>query len=248
MAIKRVISALQDLPGLEWQVWFLDDGVLAGEPDDLNQLSPQFQHLGLHVNITKCKIWSPHSVVLDSPVPVVDWSSPKVVLGTPFGSDAAVSQFLTETRAKHHALLCRLAQFPDPQVALAILRYCLGAQKINHLLRVLWNPIATTFAEDTEHDLRFTLDCTLGSCLPYAAWKQCCLPIRLGGFGVQNPTLTHSAAYFASALAEYAGAKAPPSDTLWAAARDLCGRIESAELSQWLGLVALPSPAQIVKE
>jgi len=64
----------------------------------------------------------------------------------------------------------------------------------------------------------------------------------------------YSAVYFASALAEHAGAfstegeTAPPSGTLWAAARDLCGRIECAELSQWLGLVALPSPAQIVKD
>ena len=59
-------------------------------------------------------------------------SAAKVALGTPFGSNEAISQILAETRAKHHALLQKLAVFPDPRVALSLLRYCLGAQKINH--------------------------------------------------------------------------------------------------------------------
>ena len=213
VTIQKVISTLRELPGIEWQVLYLDDGVLVGEPsalqNALHQLTNRFQKLGLQVNLLKCKTWSPQGVVSGCPIPAVDWSTPRSVLRTPFGSTGAVAQFLSETRAKHHALLQRLALLPDPQVALALLRYCLGAQKIKHLLRVLYSLTSKAFAEETEADLRLTLDSTLGACLPDAAWKQSCLPIRLGGFGIQNPTVTQSAAYFSSALAEYSGAFSP---------------------------------------
>jgi hypothetical protein len=198
-------------------------------------------------------MWSPRGLSTDNTVQFLDWNSPKVVLGTPFGSDAAIAQFLGEVRAKHHALLQRLAKFPDPQVALSLLRYCLGAQKINHLLRVLWTPLASDFADSTEQDLRFTLDSILGSCLSDSAWTQSCLPIRFGGLGIQNPKLIHSAAYFSSALADYAGAFSPDGETapvteeLWSAARDLCTEIESPELSRWLAQRVLPGSFQVIK-
>ena len=142
-------------------------------------LSSRFLQVGLKVNPYKCKIWSPQ-VAGNCGIPKVDWSTPKAVLGTPFGSEAAILQLLSDTRAKHHDLLQRLALLPDPQVALSLLRYCLGAQKINHLLRVLHSHTSRTFAEETEEDLRITLDSILGACLPDAAWKQSCLPVRMG--------------------------------------------------------------------
>jgi hypothetical protein len=258
VTIQKVISNLRDLPGIDWQVWYLDDGVLVGEPvalmNALHELTVHFEKLGLKVNLAKCKIWSPQDVAGGCPIPVVEWSSPKAVLGTPFGSEAAIRQFLSETRAKHHALLQRLALLPDPQVALSLLRYCLGAQKVNHLLRVLHSSNSKTFAEETEEDLRFTLDCVLGTCLPDAAWRQSCLPIRMGGLGIQNPSVTQHAAYFSSALAEYSGAFSPdgetatPLDSLWFAAGELYGQTESPELSQWLAQHALPAPAQVNKD
>jgi hypothetical protein len=242
VAIQRIIARVQDLPGTDWQVWYLDDGVLIGEPEALlnalHHINLGFQELGMQVNLAKCKMWSPRGLSTDNAVQFLDWNSPKAVLGTPFGSDAAIAQFLADVRSKHHALLQRLAKFPDPQVGLSLLRYCLGAQKVNHLLRVLWSPLASDFADSTEQDLRFTLDCVLGSCLPDSAWAQSCLPIRLGGLGVQNPKLIHSSAHFSSALADYAGAfspegeTAPATDELWAAASELCSESESPELSQ----------------
>ena len=118
--------------------------MLVGEPsaqqNAVHQLMSRFEELGLQVNLLKRKTRSPQGVVSGCAIPAVDWSTPKPVLGTPFGSAAAIAQFLSETRAKHHALLQRLALLPDPQGAIAILRYCLGAQKINHLLRVQHNP------------------------------------------------------------------------------------------------------------
>ena len=103
--------------------------------------------------------------------------------------------FLAKRRAAHHLLLQKLALFPDPHVATALLRHCLGAQKTNHLQRVLWSPEVREFVEETEEDLRGTLDCILGASLSESTWLQCCLPTRYGGLGIQNPTLTYSAAF-----------------------------------------------------
>ncbi len=82
-----------------------------------------------------------------------DWSTSKKVLGTPFGTPEAIRQFLNKRRAAHHLLLQKLALFPDPQVDTALLRHCLGAQKTNHLQRVLWSPEVWEFVQETEEDL-----------------------------------------------------------------------------------------------
>ena len=132
-----------------------------------------------------------------------------MVVGTPFGSTSAELEFLRTVHAKHDHLLQRLAQFPDPQVAISLLRYCLGAQKVNHLLRVLWSDRASQFAADTTASIRRTLDAILGRSLPETAWLQCCLPIREGGLGVQSPAMIHPSAFLASALAECSGAFSP---------------------------------------
>ena len=78
--------------------------------------------------------WDNEQQPCSRPVPPRRWCL------EPFRSSVATSQFLAETRAKHHALLQKLAVFPESQVALPLLMYCLGAQKVNHLLRVLWSP------------------------------------------------------------------------------------------------------------
>ena len=136
----------------------------------------------------------------------------------------------------------------------ALLRYCLGAQKNKHLLRVLWSPHVSSFAEQTDDDLRETMDAILGCSLSDSSWLQCCLPVRYGGFGIQNPSLTRPAAYFSSVVTDLSGAFSPigaiaaPTPELWEAARELSGQTESPSLSQWNASEELPSPVQIVKD
>ncbi len=62
------------------------------------------------------------------------------------------------------------------------------------------------FVDDTTEDIKGTLEEILGSHVPDATWLQSCLPIRLGGLGVQNPKFTHLAAFLSSSLAEITGA------------------------------------------
>ena len=175
-----------------------------------------------------------------------------MVLGTPFGSSEAVGQFIQGVRDKHHFLLHRLALFPDPQVSMLLSRFCLGAQTINHLLRVLWSTQLTEFADDTSSDIRLTLDSILGTCLSDSAWLQSGLPIHHGGLGVQDPSMTQAAAVFSSALAEYCGAYSPvgeqvePSAELWAAAEQFSRQIGADPLAQWVLDDALPPQDHVI--
>ena len=145
--------------GLSGQGGYHDDSALVGdEPTVLtafSSLQERVQIVGLQVSLGKHTPWSPQGM-LRSPGPVAssDWRTPHVVLGTPFGSAAAKEQFLRTAHEKHTRLLQRLTQFPDPRIA--ALRYCLGAQKVNHLLRVLWYE-HSKFVTDTAASIRRAL-------------------------------------------------------------------------------------------
>jgi len=63
-----------------------------------------------------------------------------------------------------------------------------------------------------------------------------------GGLGIQNPSLTYSAAFVSSSLAEISGAfsrsgeTSDPTPEVWASARELQSPVESTPLSQWIAL------------
>jgi hypothetical protein len=66
MFASAIQPLLDELPGsfrLLWQAWYLDDGLLVGEEAELRRvldfLSDRFAALGLKVNLSKCRIWSP---------------------------------------------------------------------------------------------------------------------------------------------------------------------------------------------
>ena len=101
LAIHPILESTAGTPGIDWDVFYLDDGVLVGEADALLQtlelLTDQFEKVGLKVNTTKCKLWSPEGLLASmSTIPTVEWDTPKVVLGTPFGSAEAHQLFLKE--------------------------------------------------------------------------------------------------------------------------------------------------------
>lgn len=107
LAIQHVISSVEPSEEVRWQVWYLNDGVLVGDPCVLlrllESLTAKFAQLGLRVNLSKCRLWSPNGLnSFDAPISLVDWDIPKKVLGTPFGSEEAIAQFLQDTRSKHH--------------------------------------------------------------------------------------------------------------------------------------------------
>ena len=260
-AIQQVVEQLAREHPLLWHVWYLDDGILVGEEHELRKvlglLTENFRALSLDVNFGKSRIWTMQgSHAPGSPVPTPPWEEPKKVLGVPFGSEAAVRSFLEEVIKEHKALLLRLQSFPNPQVALTLLRVCLGVQKINHLLRVLWDAPSRDFAAETDAGIRRTLEEILGSGIPEASWLQSSLPVRQGGLGVLRCGTVHFAAFAASSLAEIAGIFSPSSEevdaeaSLWDCLDSMTQTLGgvAANWPAWMSTKALPARATLVDE
>ena len=142
---------------LEWAAWYLDDGTLVGSPGAvasyLEKLVPALQSVGLEINLNKCQLWGPglHQGHGDTfmkmaeghpfnSIPIVPFTPRQgiTVLGVPVdvqGSvEAGQGKWDTATRATID-LLKKLRQLPDGQLRHCLLRHCLDACRVTHLMR-----------------------------------------------------------------------------------------------------------------
>ena len=95
MEIHQVITRLKPKFGGTLQIWYLDDGVIAGKLSDLElliqELSADFGNIGLILNKQKCRLLTKGIVApyqtLNS-IPRAD--AGLEVLGVPVGSDTVV--------------------------------------------------------------------------------------------------------------------------------------------------------------
>ena len=145
---------------MEWESWYLDDGILVGTPsevfDYLGRLQVALSNVGLHLNLGKCQLWGPgiqgagdplprypDGLPLDHParaIPVMPFvaQSGITLLGVPIdfpGSSHGTCTHWAVTVQKSKTLLDRLRMFPDSQIQHALLRHCLDACRVMHLLR-----------------------------------------------------------------------------------------------------------------
>ena len=109
------------------------------------------------------------------------------ILGAAIGSDAFVSSCLLKPVKKLEELLDNLAYVDDPQCALGILRFCLGAPKMVYFLRCNSpsdesNQIIRTF----DSVQRATFEGILGVLLSDTSWDQACLPINKTAEGIRQ--------------------------------------------------------------
>lgn len=91
-----------------------------------------------------------------------------------------------------------ILEINDPQVALHLLRSCLGVCKINHLLRTVPKSYVEKVLCSFDQGLRSTLTDILKCPVSDAAWKQATLPFRLGGLGLREASFSAAAAFTAS--------------------------------------------------
>jgi hypothetical protein len=91
LVIHSVIESLQTIPGLLWQSWYLDDGIIIGDAlavtTAFHQLGVEMAQKGLVVNAAKCELWGPGSSYCSNmpEVRVVPWdpSHGITILGVP---------------------------------------------------------------------------------------------------------------------------------------------------------------------
>ena len=91
--------------------------------------------IDLELRRDKCQLWSIESMKKVDSVMKRNCFDGNEILGAAIGSDAFVSSCLLKRVKKLVEFLDNLAYVDDPQCALGILRFCLGAPKMVYSLR-----------------------------------------------------------------------------------------------------------------
>jgi len=194
-----------EFPNLDLGVWYLDDGTIIGQMDDVYGvfllLESEGPALGLHLNVEKTEIWWPNRASSD-PFPAevvrVDNSGVKL-LGAPIGTREFTNDFV---KKKLRALddVCKvLREVNNAQVEFALFRGCLAYNKINHLLRSCPpDLLQEALGKFDDHFQNMVAEILRTSCLSEDQWTQASLPVKFAGLGVNQTKVIAASAYVGS--------------------------------------------------
>ena len=85
------------------------------------------------------------------------------------------------------SMLGKLCRLPDGQMRHALLRHCLDACKVNHLMRAVSCEAGTEAIKVLSDALKTAVLDLVGCGLTTGAWEQATLPISKGGLGIRDP-------------------------------------------------------------
>ena len=159
-------------------------------------------------------------------------------MGTPVGRAPFVRSELNAKFDKLQAALEKLECLGDPQAAAHILRSCLGAAKVIHLLRTATYEECAMMAKKMQALLVATWGTIIGTGIPDINWTLASLPVRLGGLGATDPVVIHPQAALASFLNAATGRAGLPLTRL---DHDLHAAVDSL-------CITLPAMAQPLQE
>ena len=170
----------------------------------IQELGPS---LGLFVNPTKCELFS-RGDLSSFPIEMKRSNVPRLeILGAPIGDLIFCAKIVAQKRASALKLLTQLSEVgsADPQVALLLLRQCVGFCKLVHLSRSTPPSLVADALRLYDDDVRqcFT-ECTSVD-TPNHAWQQAQLSLSRGGLGLRCLSHHSSAAYIASLTASDSG-------------------------------------------
>ena len=207
LVIQKLIAAINAMcPGLALNLWYLDDGVLAGRTADvaaalavIAELGPD---LGLELNLVKNEavfFWD------DTPDPfpkeVERFRDGFELLGSPIGDEAFCHKFISKFTAKAVAhTLGPLSSLDDPQIVHMLIRLCASYCRVVHLLRAV--PPAFAHAAIAEFDgaVQKAFAHGVGVLFTESALLQLRLPLTLGGAGMRRAADHSAGAYLSSVM------------------------------------------------
>ena len=212
-----------EIRALQWCTWYLDDGIAIGTAAEIcrfwDTLVPALARVGLLINPRKCQLWGPglelatnglarlpaHAMpsAAMSDVPALPFvpGTGISVLGTPIhvaGDEAFANATWEKTVDSGISMLERLRLVADGQTRHGLVRHCLDACKVMHLLRA--TPL-TSGAQPLSRfsaALQLTVTDLVGCPLTAISWAQATLPISQQGLGIQDPTTERPAARMAA--------------------------------------------------
>ena len=200
--------------GLDLGLFFLDDGVLAGDIPAVGAALAHTQRraaeLGLQLNLRKCEVVAVGNVSaadlvghLPDALLRTPESSSKVLqhfelLGAPIG-DSASSQVHSKARVDQtKALLDAIGELEDPQIGLRLLRSCTGHCRIVHSMRSAPPEPQLPAFQEFDRQVRACFSSLTGLHLTDGQWTQASLGFAQGGLGLRAAEADAAAAYLAS--------------------------------------------------
>eukprot|EP00731_Ephydatia_muelleri_P016164 Em0009g588a len=207
LVLHKLVTSIEvddDCLHLILEAWYLDDGVLAGERSAviralhlIEELGP---YLGLHINFSKCELFSRNGnshfppVVESSLLPNMD------ILGVPIGDFVHCSRFIAEKCATPKTLRKALVDVSavDLHVAFSILRMCGSYCKLVHLARATPPSHCADYLKLFDEEVRLCFTSCIAVDVPDPSWQQAQLSPSLGGLGFRSLALHSSAAFIAS--------------------------------------------------
>ena len=169
--------------------------------------------VGLSLNLHKCELWGPGAEAWQGPpVKIIPWT-PKhgvTILGVPInfpGSTAYSESFWHGLMNTLQAATARVTSQLDPQCAHHLLRKCLDACKVTHLLRATdtYNSLDLGICDEA---IWGAFEDLLGCGLNIWQRTQTALPIGVGGCGLRIPSRIRPAARIAALASYYSGGAA----------------------------------------
>ena len=189
-ALQKVLEAKPELA-----CFYLDDGLVAGTLEQVDKalqiLQKETAELGLTLRPDKCQ-----THVLDSAqntLPLgwgLEGMRPPLYngdfLGAPFGTEEHCQEFVDRKVAQLEKKAELLADLQDRQVAMVLLRQCMGFCKVTHLMRCCTHGKMDTSMRKVDELMRSTASRVLGLTLEGPKWMQAQLPTRMGGLGLRS--------------------------------------------------------------
>ena len=195
-----------------WESWYLDDGTLVGEVSEvlnsLIRLASALWGVGLSLNPAKCKLWGPGiqkgpsdpitfpadlplgHAIRQIPVNPFALGFGLTTLGVPAdsmgGSEHSKGKWASAV-GDAVGLLRKLKGFPEAQIRHVLLRHCLDACKVMHLLRSTDCRKAGAGLGLLSDAIREATSDLAGAPLSDLEYEQASLPIVLSGLGIRDP-------------------------------------------------------------
>ena len=211
LVLHPIIERIQlEVPTLDINTWYLDDGVLVGKKEDLQKvvdiLTIQGPTRGLFLNKKEYKstVWCPGVPATDDdPLDrnIFRTKEPGIILlGSPIGSTQFIQQAVSKRTEKIREITDLLPLLEDAHTEFVLLRSCLSLPKIMYTLRTVDPTPHQAEWMGFDSITREALTRILGAPLDDIQWLQATLPVSMGGLGLRTAEDHGPGAYASSFL------------------------------------------------
>ena len=189
LTLLPVIQKIEEECVLDVNKWYLDDGCLAGQKQEVQKalsiLERECAKIGLFLNKSKTTIFGAGSSDFAFEGLKKIEGDGIVLLGAPVGSDVFISDY---AQTKIEALQNRLQLtecLQNPQYQLPLLRFCIGLPRVNHLFRLCHPEVIKEAINSCDTLLDSYISTNLfGHALSPFQRRLISLPVSQGGLGL----------------------------------------------------------------